>query len=109
MKGMSPVAFALAVAVFAAPAVAQTSLILPPYDGSPAPKIATEQQALAALQAHGVVDVQRLGRVGDYWEGAGLERGRPVVAYVFTSGAIETRQASPDQLHQALRALPPAG
>lgn len=104
MKGMSPIAFALAVAVFAGPAVAETTLVIP---APSAPKIATEGQALAALHARGVSQVRHIGLVGDYWEGMGIEGGRPVVAYVFDNGAIETHPASADELQQAF--LPPTG
>lgn len=82
----------------AAPALAQTALIIPPYDpAGPSAKIATDDQALAAMRAHGVTQVQRLGLVGDYWEGEGLLDGRYVVAYIFDNGAFEARPTVPGE------------
>lgn len=92
-------------AFLATPVLAQTSLILPPYNGDPSPKIATEAQALHALQRRGVARVRHIGKVGDYWESDGMLNGKPVVAYVFDSGAIEIKPAAPDTLQSA--ALPP--
>lgn len=101
-------AFATAAAVLAGPAAfAQTSLILPPYDGGTAPKIDTPSQALAALRAHGVADVNRLGKVGDYWESDGIVAGQPVVAYVFDNGAVEVKGSTPAAVQSA--ALPRIG
>lgn len=94
-----------AVVAVAAPAFAQANLILPPYNGDPSPKIATESDALTALHHRGVADVQRLGKVGDYWESDGRLNGRPIVAYVFDSGAIEIKPSTPDAIQSA--ALPP--
>jgi hypothetical protein len=87
------------------PAFAQTNLILPPYNGDPTPKIATEGAALAALHQRGVVDVRRLGKVGDYWESDGRLNGGPIVAYVFDSGAIEIKPSAQGAIQSA--ALPP--
>lgn len=98
-------AVATAAVLLVAPAVfAQTSLILPPYDGGTALKIATASEALAALQARGVADVRRLGQVGDYWESDGRLAGEPVVAYVFDDGAVEVKPSAPGALRSA--ALP---
>lgn len=111
MTRISRHVFAIATAsvLFAAPAAfAETSLILPPYDGSaPAPKVDTQSQALAALQARGVADVNRLGKVGDYWESDGIVGGQPVVAYVFDNGAVEVKSSTPAALQSA--ALPRVG
>ena len=86
-------------AVVIAPVLAQADdLILPPYDGSAPPaKIATDGQALAVLHQRGVGHVSGLGRVGDYWEGEGMLAGKPVIAYVFTSGALEIQPAAPGE------------
>ncbi|HLI21724.1 MAG TPA: hypothetical protein VKV32_11430 [Stellaceae bacterium] len=109
MKTMlSAGALAALLAAAAAPAFAQATLILPPYDGSgPTPRIATEGQAIDALHQKGVVRISRIGHVGDYWESDGMLDGRPVVGYVFDNGAVETKQASPGELQSA--ALPPLG
>jgi hypothetical protein len=96
---------AAAMTVAAGPAFAQASLILPPYNGDPSPKVATESDALTALHQRGIADVQRLGKVGDYWESDGRLNGRPIVAYVFDSGAIEIKASTPDAVQSA--ALPP--
>jgi hypothetical protein len=96
---------AAAMTVAAGPAFAQTNLVLPPYNGDPAPKVATESDALTALNQRGVADVQRLGKVGDYWESDGVLNGRPIIAYVFDSGAIEIKPSAPDAAQSA--ALPP--
>ena len=84
-------------AVVAAPVLAQAAdILLPPYDGSARPtKVATDEQALTVLHQRGIARVSSLGRVGDYWEGEGLLAGRPVIAYVFTSGALQIQPAAP--------------
>jgi hypothetical protein len=89
--------FILALALAARLAVpAQADVLLPPYDGSQPPaKIATDDQALAALHQRGVSRVSALGRVGDYWEGWGMLKGRPVIAYVFADGALKIQPARP--------------
>jgi hypothetical protein len=92
---LAPAALVAAIAI---PAFAQSALILPPYDGSgPMPKIATEDQALATLRARGLTHIAGLGLVGDYWEGEGVLRGRPVVAYLFGNGALEVKPAQPGE------------
>ena len=88
----------LAFAAIAAPAIAPADVLLPPYDGSPPPaKIVTDDQALAALLHGGVVQVSSLGRVGNYWEGEGFVKGKPVIAYVFSDGALKIQAASPGE------------
>jgi len=110
MTWYSRTVIAAAVALAAPAAFAQTSLILPPYDGGTPPAIATQGQALAALSHRGVADVRCLALVGDYWEGAGMLGGKPVVAYVFDNGALEIHPASPGALMQAFGTLPqPSG
>jgi hypothetical protein len=85
-------------AVIAAPALAQADVLLPPYDGSQPPaKIATDSAALAALHHGGVARVSSLGQVGDYWEGNGFVKGKPVIAYVFSDGAVKIQPASPGE------------
>ncbi|HEY1505114.1 MAG TPA: hypothetical protein VGF92_12490 [Stellaceae bacterium] len=84
-------------AAIVAPAFAQADeVLLPPYDGSaPSDKVATDAQALAVLHQRGVARVSTLGRVGDYWEGEGMLAGKPVIAYVFASGALQIQPAAP--------------
>jgi hypothetical protein len=86
-------------AVLAAPLLARADeLILPPYDGSaPPPKVATDAQALAVLHHRGIARVSNFGRVGDYWESDGTLAGKPVIAYVFTDGALEIQPAAPGE------------
>jgi hypothetical protein len=80
----------------AVPTLAQADVLLPPYDGSAPPaKIATDDQALATLHQHGIARVSGLGRVGDYWEGEGLLKGKPVIAYVFNDGALKVEPIRP--------------
>ncbi|HEV8015925.1 MAG TPA: hypothetical protein VGP48_10350 [Stellaceae bacterium] len=87
---------AVAVAGLAAPALAQSTVIPPPYDGNSAPSvIVTEDQALNTLRARGVTHIERLAQVGDYWEGEGVVNGRRVVAYLFGNGALEVKAAAP--------------
>jgi hypothetical protein len=86
---------AVAVAGLAAPALAQSTVIPPPYDGSAPSVIVTEDQALQTLRARGVTHIQRLAQVGDYWEGEGMVNGRRVVAYLFGNGALEVKAAAP--------------
>jgi hypothetical protein len=94
-------------AAFCAPACAQSTLIPPPYDGSrPPPKIAVASQALATLHQHGISDIRRFGRVGDYWEAEGTKGGKPVIAYVFATGVVEVKPANRTMLRQAFGALP---
>jgi hypothetical protein len=83
----------------AVPVLAPAADILsPPYDGSAAAaKVATDEQALAVLHQRGIARVRSLGRVGDYWEGEGLLAGKPVVAYVFTDGALQIQPAAPGE------------
>lgn len=82
----------------AAPALSQADVLLPPYDGSPPPaKIVTDDQALAAMHHRGVAQVSSLGRVGDYWEGEGFLKGKPVIAYIFSDGALKIQPASPGE------------
>ena len=94
---------AAAPAFAAAPALARTAIVIPP---PPQPKIATESAALAALRHDGIRKVERLGRVGDYWESEGLLDGRPVVAYLYADGALEVQPATATALLQAFGALP---
>lgn len=84
-------------AVVVAPIMARADqVLLPPYDGgAPPAKVATDAQALAVLHQRGIARVSSLGRVGDYWEGEGLLAGKPVIAYVFTSGALQIQPATP--------------
>lgn len=91
-------ATALGAAVIA-PIFAQADqVLLPPYDGSaPSAKVATDDQALAALHQRGIARVSSFGRVGDYWEGEGMLAGKPVIAYVFTDGALQIQPASPGE------------
>lgn len=97
---------ALALALAGAPALAQTLVIPPP----PQPKIATASAALAALSHDGIRNVERLGLVGDYWESEGRLDGRPVVAYLYTDGALKVQPATAGALLQAFGALPrPSG
>lgn len=86
-------------AIVGAPAFAQAAdVLLPPYDGSASPdKVATDAQALAVLQQRGITRVSSFGRVGDYWESAGLLAGKPIVAYVFTDGALQIQPAVPGE------------
>ncbi|HEX4195526.1 MAG TPA: hypothetical protein VHY80_20625 [Stellaceae bacterium] len=91
------VALALGAGI-AAPALVQADVLLPPYDGSQPPaKIATDSEALAALHHGGVARVTTLGRVGDYWESNGFLKGKPVIAYVFSDGALNIQPASPGE------------
>ena len=100
---------AAGIAVLAAPAAfAQTILVLPPYNGDPAPKIATEAQALDALHQRGVANVGRIGKVGDYWESDGVLNGKPIVAYVFGNGGVDIKPSTATAPVQAA-ALPPVG
>jgi hypothetical protein len=73
------------------PLVAQADeIILPPYDGSAPPaKVATDAQALDALHQRGIAHVSGFGRVGDYWISEGILAGKPVIAYVFNTGALQ--------------------
>ena len=89
--------FATALGVVSAPMLAQAADILPPpYDGSaPSAKVATDAQALTVLHQRGIARVSSLGRVGDYWEGEGLLAGKPVIAYVFSDGALRVQPAAP--------------
>jgi hypothetical protein len=84
-------------AVLVAPVFAQAAdVLLPPYDGSqPSAEVVTDDEALAVLHRHGIAQVSTLGRVGDYWEGEGMLKGKPVIAYVFTDGALRIQSASP--------------
>ena len=88
-------ATALSIAV-AVPVLARAAdILLPPYDGSAAPaKVATDEQALAVLHQRGIARVSSLGRVGDYWESEGMLAGKPVIAYVFTDGALQIQPAT---------------
>lgn len=96
-----------ALALAGAPALAQTTLVIPP---PPQPKIATASAALAALAHDGIRNVERLGLVGDYWESEGRLDGRPVVAYLYTDGALKVQPATAGALLQAFGALPrPSG
>lgn len=107
MKVMSAGILAL-LAMAAAPAFAQTKLVLPAHDGSaPTPKIATEGDALQALHRRGVTQIGRIGHVGDYWESDGILNGRPIVGYAFDNGAVEIKRAGPGEIQSA--ALPPVG
>jgi hypothetical protein len=86
-------------AIVVAPMFAQAAnVLLPPYDGgTPQAKVATDAQALAALHQRGIVRVSSFGRVGDYWEGEGLLAGKPVIAYVFSDGALQIQPAAPGE------------
>jgi len=86
-------------AVAVAPILAQADdILLPPYDGSTPPaKVATDGQALVALHQRGIARISRLGRVGDYWEGQGILGGKPVIAYVFSDGALQIQPAAPGE------------
>ena len=87
-------------AAVVAPALARASdIVLPPYDGSAPPaKVATDEQALAVLQQRGIARMSNFGRVGDYWQSEGMLAGRPIIAYVFADGALETRPAAPERV-----------
>ncbi len=78
-------------AVLVVPVFAQAAdVLLPPYDGSrPSAEVMTDDEALAAMHQHGIAQVRTLARVGDYWEGEGTLKGKPVIAYVFTDGALK--------------------
>lgn len=91
--------FATALSAVVAPLFAQAAdIILPPYDGSAPPaRVATDAQALATLQQRGVTRVSGFGRVGDYWVSQGMLAGKPVVAYVFTNGALQIQPAAPGE------------
>lgn len=102
MNKISAGALALLGAFVATPVLAQTSLILPPYDGGSPPKIATQAQAIGVLQQRGIADIRHIGKVGDYWESDGVLRNKPIVAYVFDSGAIEIKPAAPEAQSAAL-------
>ena len=84
-------------AIVVAPGLARAADILPPpYDGSASgAKVATDAQALAVLHQRGMARVSGLGRVGDYWEGEGMLAGKPVIAYVFSDGALRIQPAAP--------------
>ena len=84
-------------AIVVAPVLAQSAdILLPPYDGSAPPdKVATDAQALAILHHRGIARVSGLGHVGDYWEGEGMLAGKPVIAYVFSDGALRIQLAAP--------------
>ena len=84
-------------AVLVAPVFAQAAdVLLPPYDGSqPLAEVVTDDEALAVLHRHGIAQVSTLGRVGDYWEGEGMLKGKPVIAYVFTDGALKNSVGEP--------------
>jgi hypothetical protein len=86
-------------AVVVAPIFAQAAdVLLPPYDGSaPTAKVATDEQALDALHQGGIARVSNLGRVGDYWVSQGMLAGKPVIAYVFTDGALQIQPAAPGE------------
>jgi len=86
-------------AIVVVPALARASdILLPPYNGSAPPaKVATDEQALAMLHQRGIAGVSNFGRVGDYWQSEGVLAGRPVIAYVFTDGALETRPVAPGE------------
>ncbi len=96
-------------AIVAAPAFAQAAdTLLPPYDGSAPPaKVATDAQALAALHQRGIARVSSFGRVGDYWESEGMLAGKPVIAYVFTDGALQIQPAIPGERIRAQSAQLP--
>jgi hypothetical protein len=88
-------ATALSAALFA-PLLAQADVLLPPYDGSQrSAEVATDDEALAVLHHNGIAQVKTLGHVGDYWEGEGTLQGKPVIAYVFTDGALKIQPAGP--------------
>jgi hypothetical protein len=96
-------------AIVVAPVLAQAEdTLLPPYDGSAPPaKVATDAQALAALRQRGIARVSGFGRVGDYWESEGMLAGKPVIAYVFTNGALEIQPAAPgDRIRTQSAELP---
>ena len=96
-------------AVVAAPMLASAAdTLLPPYDGSaPAAKVATDSEALAILHQRGMARVSSLGRVGDYWEGEGMLAGKPVIAYVFSDGALRIQPAAPgDRIRTQSAELP---
>jgi hypothetical protein len=105
MNQFSAAALALLAAFVATPVLAQTNLVLPPYNGDPSPKVATEAQAVGALRQRGIVGIRHIGKVGDYWESDGILNDKPIVAYVFDSGAIEIKPGAPEALQSA--ALPP--
>ena len=101
---------ALAIAA-ASPAFAQSgnvvNLMAPPFHDPPPPLVNNEAQARLALGHHGVTQLQRLGRVGDYWASVGVYGGRPVLAYVFVDdGAVQIQPANRDDLRQALASWP---
>jgi hypothetical protein len=85
-------------AVLVTPLFAQAAEVLPPPYGDARPaKVATDAQALAALQQRGIARISSLGRVGDYWEGQGVLAGKPVVAYVFADAALQIQTAAPGE------------
>lgn len=86
-------------AIVVAPAFVQAAdTLLPPYGGSAPPaKVATDAQALAALHQRGIARASSFGRVGDYWESEGMLAGKPVIAYVFSDGALQIQPAAPGE------------
>jgi hypothetical protein len=91
------VAIALA-ARAAVPAVAQAEVLPSPYDGSDTTAaVITDDDALAALREHGIMQVRTLGRVGDYWEGEGTLNGKPVIGYVYADGSFKLQPQSPGE------------
>ncbi len=111
MKRMSALVLGLSGLLLAAPAFAQgdrvVNLMAPPFNVPPPAKVVRSDQALAALHHSGLRDVRRLGRVGDYWEGEGMLRGKATLAFVFENGAVTLKPATAAALRQALNVLPP--
>jgi len=101
--GFSVIAFAAA-SVLALPVAAQG--VAPLSSCRVGGRVETENGALAVLHRCGVNSVAGLGRVGDYWEGEGLLRGKPVVAYLYDEGTLSLQRYPTKQLMAAFGALP---
>ena len=105
---LATVAMAAALGMAAAPAAARTMapgdvyaigqaeapLPLPiPVTGA-TPRFERARWARAVLRRHGVAEIRGLARIGDYWEAAATEHGRPVVVYLLDNGNLSIRHYS---------------
>jgi hypothetical protein len=75
--------------------------LMPPLNGATPPRFERANWASATLRAHGLRDIRGLARVGDYWEASAVERGRRVVVYLLSDGALDIRPATREAVARA--------
>lgn len=75
-------------------AIGQAEAPLPiPVTGA-TPRFERASWARAVLHRHGVAEIRSLARIGDYWEAAATEHGRPIVVYLLDNGNLSIRHYS---------------